>query len=237
MPFERKLARGYPFDADGKDVALADLKRFYAPERGALWAYWKSAMSKEVPRHGEGFTLPKGSRYRGAVVAFLNASRALTDTMFPEGNGDINVEFDVSIEGAAGISLIEFTVDGKEVRYRNGPTKSWTFAWPGEGSAGAKLAVTGRDVRSMIERKGEWGLFRLLEEGTVRRIKGERTFVVQWDLGADTPRIVQLRFTPTSADSPFFGLGGTDSFMSIFRTRRLNAPRSLVVGGPSCRSR
>ena len=110
--------------------------------------------------------------YRGSLVGYLDAANEITTTMFPSDAETPLVEFDVLIQGAPNIKEINLTLDGETIRYRNGPEVWTSMKWPGEGNKGMRIEAKGFGVFAEIEREGEWGLFRVLEEGTVKALAG-----------------------------------------------------------------
>lgn len=241
--FERTIASNYPFNPTSQnDVALADFDAFFEPDKGELWAYYDRSLKKDIVLRGARFEqaeVGSGARpYRANVVSFLTAAREVTVAMFPKRSGGdgVSVEFDVLIQGTAGVKETTLTVDGQEYQYRNGPEEWKTFKWPGDGAAGATLTAIGHVGRGGEEREGEWGLFRLLEEAKIKALPGQRTFVAEWDFTAAGIGRVRLKFRPKRADTPFFGLGGRKRFMTIFRTKNLNVPRSVTAGARRCES-
>ncbi len=237
--FERTVSDGYPFNPDGQPVALADFAAFFEPDKGELWAYYDKALKLAIPLKGNHFELAdlgsSSGKYRQNVANFLNAANEVSQVMFPRGADGLSVEFDVMIEGAPGIKEIVLTVDGEKVKYRNGPQVWGTLKWPGDGSPGAMVEAHGFNKNAEVQREGEWGLFQLLEEGKVKQLPGTRMFVAQWDFrDEEAGVIIQIKFRPKRADTPFFGYGGRRSFMSIFRTKHLVVPRSVMYGAPTC---
>lgn len=237
--FERTIANDYPFNrSGGGDVALADFETFFKPEGGQLWDYYDKVLKAAIPLQGTTFRLApvgsSGARYQTSVVAFLNAAFEVSRTMFPRGATGPLVEFDVMIDGAPGIKEIALKIDGEAIRYRNGP-QSWSeMTWPGEGTPGARIEVRGVGKEVVLEREGDWGFFRLLEKGTMQPTADKRVFVVQWDFRDEGAGLIQMKFRPKRRDTPFFGLGGRRSFMSIFRNRNLSVPRAVVQNAPPC---
>ncbi len=233
------LAKRYPFNRDGEDVALSDLSDFYHPESGALWEFYDKVLETPIPRRGKTYTIAESgssdTKYNGTVVDFLNASRQIADSMYPRGSKDPKVELEVTIQGSSKIKEVSFTLDGETVRYRNGPLERHEMTWPGENSPGARLEVKGLTSSDDISFDGEWGFFRLLEAGKVKRgASGKRSFKAQWDFSDEELGLVQITFQARSVNTPFFGLGGSKPFMSIFRTKKVEPPRAIVRGGGKC---
>ncbi|MBL4689245.1 MAG: type VI secretion system membrane subunit TssM [Nannocystaceae bacterium] len=237
--YERTIASNYPFNREGRDVALADFNAFFSPEKGALWAYYETALKKEIVLRGSRFeqaAVGSGSRpYRKEVVSFLTASRELTTAMYSAGSDKaVSVEFDVLVQGTPGVKQISLTIDGEVLQYRNGPESWTTFRWPGDGAAGASLEAVSHVSADKAEQEGEWGLFRLLEEAKIKALPGGRVFVAEWDFTSGGIGLVRLKFRTKRVDTPFFGVGGTRRFMTIFRTKNLSVPRSVTRGARRC---
>jgi type VI secretion system protein ImpL len=189
-------------------------------------------VSFELEARGESSTSP---RYRSVLVDYLEAANEVSTVMFPSDDEEMPiVEFDVMIQGAPGIKEISLTVDGEKIVYRNGPEEWHSMKWPGEGDKGAAVRARGFGLDADVEREGEWGFFRVLEKGTVRASSDNRVFAVQWDMREDGGGLVQMKFRPKRVDTPFFGLGGGRRFMTIFRSKHLLVPRSIVASGASC---
>jgi type VI secretion system protein ImpL len=240
-PFERSLAKRYPFNASGTDVALSDFTDFFHPEAGELWKFYHQALETKVPLRGMDFGLAErgesGEAYKSSLVDYLEAANEITTVMFPGQEEAPLVEFDVLIQGAPNIKEISLTIDGETIRYRNGPEVWTSIKWPGEGDKGAHIEAKGFGVHADLEREGEWGLFRVLEEGTVRASPDNRVFAVQWDFREDGGGLIQMKFRPKRVDTPFFGVGGGRRFMTMFRSKHLLVPRTIVANGASCATR
>lgn len=237
--FARTIARGYPFNPEGNPVALDDLTDFYHPKNGSLWTYYEKVLKNSIPLRGTKFVLAdrgaSGNAYRQSTVDFLNASEQITESMFPRGAEDPKVDFVVTIKGSPNIKEVAFSIDGKTVRYRNGPKVQHEMAWPGEEAPGAKLEVIGLARKDKLEFPGEWGFFQLLEAGKVKRgDAGKRNFYAQWDFTDEGLGIVQITFDLKRVDTPFFGLGGAKPFLSIFRNSKVRPPRSIIRGASAC---
>ncbi|HET6583235.1 MAG TPA: ImcF-related family protein, partial [Nannocystaceae bacterium] len=237
--FERNIAKRYPFNPTGHDVAVSDFAGFFHPESGELWKFYDTVLKTDVPLRGMKFEPNERGQsstttYRGSLVGYLDAAHEITTTMFPSDAETPLVEFDVLIQGAPNIKEINLTLDGETIRYRNGPEVWTSMKWPGEGNKGMRIEAKGFGVFAEIEREGEWGLFRVLEEGTVKSSPDQRVFAVQWDFREENAGLVQMKFRPKRVDTPFFGVGGSRRFMTMFRSKHLLVPRSIVASGASC---
>ncbi|MGH1346943.1 MAG: type VI secretion system membrane subunit TssM [Nannocystales bacterium] len=238
--FGDTLAQGYPFNPKGEPVALDDLTDFYHPKTGSLWDFYEKVLEPAIPRRGKKFVLaPRGtssSTFHGTTVDFLNASEQISKSMFPRGSDEPLVEFEVTIKGSPAITKANFTIDGETVTYRTGPLTPHEMQWPGEKSPGATLEVFGFSTKDSLEFRGEWGLMQLLEQGKVVRGKpGTRKFKAVWDFSGAKLGTLEIIFEARSVHTPFFGLGGSSKFMSIFRTGAVRPPRSIIARGTPCR--
>ncbi|MCA9651282.1 MAG: type VI secretion system membrane subunit TssM [Myxococcales bacterium] len=236
--FETKLSTRYPFKRSGADVPLADFASFFHPENGRVWQFYDAVLKNAVPLRGSEYELAKSGsrtlgRFKPNVARYLNAAQEVTTSAFAA-DMEVRVDFDVLIEGAPSVREVVLTIDGEEVRHRNGPEEWSSMTWPGKGNQGAKIEATGFGVDADLEREGEWGLFRLIEEGSVRVSPDRRTFAVQWDFRDEGAGLIQVRFRPRSSDSPFFGPNGSREFLEVFRTKRLRVPTSIMVEGSGC---
>mgnify|MGYP001571285386 CR=1 FL=1 len=53
--FERNIAKRYPFNPTGHDVAVSDFSGFFHPESGELWKFYDTVLKTDVPLRGMKF--------------------------------------------------------------------------------------------------------------------------------------------------------------------------------------
>jgi type VI secretion system protein ImpL len=139
----------------------------------------------------------------------------------------------VHIQPAAKTASVSLTVDGQTYEYRNGPEEWHSFQWPGAGnSPGAVLRVrSNKGVVETLQQEGEWGLFRLFEEASVRASNGARVFTLVWRIPSlDTEVAIDIR--PARGDSPFVGgvKGQKAQLLMPFRAPGVTPPPDLGHG-------
>jgi type VI secretion system protein ImpL len=237
----REIAGKYPFKKEGAgDVSMSIFGDFFKPETGKLWAYYSGALAGRVPKKHGSFALAKtgaasATSINPAVVAFLNRADDLRSSLFPIGSDKMLVEFEVYFEPTPNVKETTLVVDGQSLRYRNDLQDWQPLQWPGEDKPGAELVAAGFQAVGRVTRPGKWGLFRLLEEGTIDHSAGTNTFVVKWDLRDQDSGVVKIRFRFKEEDSPFFGTAAREvGFLEVFRHADIVPPEQLVIGGPPC---
>ena len=244
-PYHRALANKYPFRRTSQyDVTMAEFVEFYRPETGKLWSFYSAALTPVISSEGDAFRfLEQGesnkTNYSGVVLPFLQRSQDIGRAMFPIGATAPLVVWDVDIQPTPGVSVTEFTVDGVTVDYRNGPPRPQTLSWPGEGDKrGASLRVRGDGIKGFVEKDGEWGVLRLLEQGEVVGAASHQVFTVRWELnvGNQGASVIKIKFRPKRGSTPFFGVRERPSkFMGVFRHKAVSAPRQLVLDRSPCK--
>ncbi len=234
LPFQRTLNQRYPFAKQGQDAALADLAEFYRPGSGIIWAFYESALKRDVPQVGGQFSLQQGASvgamYKQELVRFLNRSLYLTSVLFPPRAEKPRVDFEVRVRPSPGIAQVLFTIDGQVVDFHNGPEKWIRIAWPGEGGKpGASLRVKGASIDETLAQDGEWGLFRLLDKGTVSANPGERFFTVRFRLRTQNDVTIDVR--PARSENPFVG---AKAYLEAFRSDGVLVPRAISASTAAC---
>jgi type VI secretion system protein ImpL len=140
------------------------------------------------------------------------------------------VAFELRVRPAPGVAQIVFVVDGQTVDFHNGPERWHHLRWPGEAQRrGASLRVVGQGVDETIVQEGEWGLFRLLERGSVSFDQGARFFSVRFRLRTQRDVVIDVR--PARVDNPFVGEGG---LLEAFRGDGVAPPRAIAKGARRC---
>jgi type VI secretion system protein ImpL len=243
VPFERALRGSYPFEQTGHDLSLDELTQFYLPDKGILWTFVKDALSRTVELEGDKYMFAKhlgedGSKlYSTRLLEFLQRSRDVASVFFPQGSATPQVDFEVRINPSPDVAITTMSVGGSKIEYHNGPEKWELLSWPGKQPAmGASIQVRGANgMNERISQEDAWGLFRMLEAGTVTR-SSSRTFTVAWQLQTHDVTL-KVDFRPTRGESPFFGLPGQSNkpvFLDPVRTPAATAPKVIVTGGKPC---
>ncbi len=113
-----------------------------------------------------------------------------------------------------------FAMGEEAFEYHNGPEEWRHFEWPGEApEQGASLAFRGSELQEQLEQGGEWGLFRLIEQGSVTSRSGERFFSVTW------------RF---DTHNTFVQGDPRQSIFSLLRDSQTAPPREIVTERRVC---
>jgi type VI secretion system protein ImpL len=241
VPYDRNLKAKYPFNPSGTDAPLADVSDFYKPD-GVLWKFYQASLAADVPQVGDHFEfstrLGKSTGFSAQLLTFLARSREVSSVLFPPGAKDPLVEFEIRIRPAPGVASIVFDLDGQSIKTQNEPDRWYRLRWPGEGkSHGAAIRVRGaQNLSETIQQEGEWGLFRLLEAGTVAANLSSRVFSVTWTLSSRSNVQITIDVRPTRTDSPFFGTSRRSGvkLLQSFRGGDLNPPHAIARGG-GCR--
>jgi type VI secretion system protein ImpL len=233
LPFARTLRDRYPFVKNGQDVALADLAEFYRPNSGILWSFYDAVLKREVTQLGSKFQLVmtnNSSMYNNELVRFLDRSFALTTVLFPARAEKPRVDFEVRVRPSPGIAQVLLTIDGQLVDFHNGPEKWIRVTWPGEGGKpGAQMRVKGANIDETLQQDGEWGLFRLLDKGTISANPGERFFTARWRLHTQNDVTIDIR--PARSENPFVG---QRAYLEAFRADGVTAPAVIAIGAKPC---
>ncbi|KFE70552.1 type VI secretion system membrane subunit TssM [Hyalangium minutum] len=235
--FKRNLANRYPFNRNGHDAALADVGEFYRPSSGTMWGYFDTSLKEDVRRAGDKFQFIKklgGSPLQPVVLNFLKRSYDISTSLFSPNGAEPQMKFSISIRPSPQLSQITFSVDGKEVVYKNEPERWTQFTWPGDGkTSGAFLKVRSPKSSGPEEliREGEWGLFRLMEEGVAQIDKGSRVFTMTWKMPQTKSEVV-IDFKPERTATPFFGTspGPGTPVLQPFRAAGVAPPRTIGRG-------
>lgn len=231
-PLTQDVLSRYPFTEKGRDLNLAQFDEYFKPGSGAVWKYYEAALSGVLTRRHGTFELSAAGKKRGynpQLITFFNRLDDLTNVMYPPGSDAMRTTFDVRILHNPSASVTTLKLGKTDVSHANGPEEWVRIEWPGESPDGASIEAREQFVRGRIERQGEWGFFRLLEQATVSGSIGSEIFVVKWDLRDQDTGIVELKFRTTEDATPFFGTPQRPvAFMEVFRHEDLQPPRGFL---------
>ncbi len=173
QPFQQNLARHYPFNPDsGRDVALQDFERFFAPD-GVLDAFYQDNLKLFLEDHPEQVgDARRAGLVRGAVLTSLENADRIRRAYFTRG-GSLDVEFALEpLNLSANKRRSVVNMDGQLVEFSHGPRQSIPLVWPNTLRDSVESRITlvpvqvNRSPRSLSE-SGPWALFRLLDKADI----------------------------------------------------------------------
>ena len=242
-PWMETLAGRYPFDPDGPDAAIDEVRSFFHPELGRLWSLYEEVLSGAFPREGQAFrrTRHRGQRwaavYRPSLPRYLERAHEFTRTFFPAGSSDPAIDFDVRIRPSPHVATIDLVVDEQRVSHENGPERWARLHWPsGEARVrGAVVRARGMDgMRETIRHDGVWGLFRLLR--TAQVVESDReTLTVSWPMhGLEGGIAIDIR--PVRSARPFVAVPERIAAPRTVSPLRgpIEPPREIVAQQTTC---
>lgn len=173
QPFQQNLARHYPFNASaGRDVALQDFERFFAPG-GVLDSFYKDNLKLFLEDHPEQVgDARRASLVRRDVLAALGNADKIRSAYFTR-SGTLDVEFalePLNLSSNKRRSVVN--LDGQLVEFSHGPRQSIPLVWPNTLREAVESRITlvpvqvNRSPRSISE-NGPWALFRLLDKADI----------------------------------------------------------------------
>ncbi|WP_273205610.1 type VI secretion system membrane subunit TssM [Marinobacter subterrani] len=219
QPFQQNLARHYPFNPDaGRDVALQDFERFFAPD-GILERFYKENLKLFLEDHPEQVgDARRAGLVRGDVLASLEKADRIRRAYFTR-SGTLDVEFALEpLNLSANKRRSVVNLDGQLVEFSHGPGQSIPLVWPNTLRDSVESRVTlvpvqvNRSPRSISE-TGPWALFRLLDKADITGVSSSAIDVrFQVDDGS-----MRYRLHAASNTNPF-----TQELLAGYRL-----PRSL----------
>ena len=241
------MAHRYPFDPAGADAPLMDVLDYFNPESGILWGYYQTALARDVVRLGDHFRFDDRNNraahraYAPSLLPYLRAAQQVSRALFgAQGAKTADITFDVRLLPSREARSISLEIDGQVMggKADQSDFATWhTARWPGDGkSQGATLGVTNdQGLHETLQREGEWGLFRLLEAGTISGDPTSERFMVHWkfaSLATEVAAEVRLH----RRETPFFGVRAIhgNRLLQPFRQAAISPPLAIAHDGPRC---
>jgi type VI secretion system protein ImpL len=242
--YRAQLQGRYPFNPSGHDVSIQDFAAFFKPADGTLWGFYTDRLESRITRNGATFAFstelgrPASHVHVTALLRYLERAHETTQVFFPPSATDPQVDFDVRVRPAEGVASQVLRVGGAELEYRNEPEQWTRMTWPGEEpAAGAVIEVRGEGgMHELITQEGEWGLFRLVEAGTITTRGNDRVFTVVWHLRTHDIDIT-MDIRPTRNAAPFFGTRPNRPLLEMLRHEEARLPAEIVTEQRVCRER
>lgn len=165
LPQWKQLASKYPFSDSSSSASVADISRFVKANDGTLDKFINKYLTGLVQKKGDEL-VPRvwgnqGVRFNPQFLSGVSSLMALANTQLQDGE---NSRFELQPLPTPGLSEIVLSIDGQELRYRNGPQQWQPFNWPGSNGEGARIQVVNYAGSSTVvgNQSGRMGLMRLL---------------------------------------------------------------------------
>jgi type VI secretion system protein ImpL len=197
-PYQKNLKGRYPFDPSSEDASLADVERFFGPQKGIVASFKQKELR---PFLREGRLEPKtwegrGLRLSPSTRAFLDAVDRIGQTLM--GSGALRLRFKLIPEipkkegDAPAPSQVFIRAHGTSQTYEMGYQPKTMFTWPG--ARGARLVLDTRGATFTPKRKeGAWAWFRLLEEASVEP-RSPDVYRVRWRFAKENRYAIITRY-------------------------------------------
>jgi type VI secretion system protein ImpL len=165
----------YPFDPKSdRDVPLSDFARIFAPG-GVLDGFFSEHLARLVDTSGPQWTSKQDSQVARGVSAgtlrqFQRAAE-IRDAFFPNGGSTPSVMINITPLTVTGADSAVFKINATTIETLPMGNPSTPVEWPGPNpeNYAAIAAKSGMfENVSLLERRGPWALFRLLESGATR---------------------------------------------------------------------
>lgn len=237
LPLERTLADKYPFVLARSDARLADIELLLHPQTGEIAKFRDKSLSAFVTVGGHDITaaaLGTGASFHldPAVVDLLDAAHELGLLLY--GDGEVGLDAGLTMRCENSVNKVVLRVDEAVNTYFCSINQAQQIHWPGKSEPRrAELEAFGANARTdIIPRTGEFGLFRLLEEGTPTHRAGQSTFTISIVLPRHNFGSFQLTFHPREfrGGNLFYGFSG-DRFLAPFRAPGLHRPPHALFSG------
>jgi type VI secretion system protein ImpL len=210
QPFQSTLAGRYPFDASSEQEApLGDFERFFRPRDGTIALFYEEALAPFMTRDGR----PRSWEGRGLALSnrtenALARAREIGEAVFSGGALQLDFELQAEVperEGDAPTpSQVFISIHGTDDAYRMGSYRPWVpFSWPGRPGALLSISTQQGDLPAK-QYNGDWALFRLLDDATVRRV-AQTQYELRWPFRQPGSYALTAQYTlrAKSASAPF----------------------------------
>ncbi len=198
LPCQERITSRYPFARDAaEEVTLEDLTRMLGPQ-GRLAKFVSEHLDRAIDRSGAAWKWREGSplakRFAPTALSDFQRAAEIRQAFFAAGRETPG--FSVSVT-APSTNRAKLEIDGTLVTSESSTAPATTIRWPAEGSRQrtALVVTPSGGAPTVIERTGEWALFRLLDAGRASADGTVATFTVGG-------RPLQYRFNSSGSVNP-----------------------------------
>lgn len=230
-PLRSALDGRYPWDPGARDeVALRDLDHLLNPQSGLVIEFLTTELAPWVTLEGSKILIkPQGRAARlhltAEAIAFFEAALRAGDALYVD--DALQVDLSLTLACTPRIHRVGLTVEGRDILYACASDTTHALRWPAKDEPhGAWLEVHGRGgVVERLHRKGEWGLWRLLEGDAAAIHERGDAVEVRVDLQRSGLGELPLVIRPVESHRPL--LGGDEGVLAPLRAPALWPPLRL----------
>jgi type VI secretion system protein ImpL len=201
----RAIKGKYPLNKrSSKDVKLKDFEKFFG-YGGTMDKFFNDYLARFVNTRKSPWTFKRNIGLDASVLDTFQRAQKIRKAFFEPGSRTLKVEFGLKpVFLDRHVSHFMFEVDGQELSYRHGPTRTKQFVWPGETEQlQTRMIFTppngGLPVNTTFD--GAWSWFRLLDDAAKSRPKTKKDKILHLASQGNNARIELL---PNSVISPFW---------------------------------
>jgi type VI secretion system protein ImpL len=203
--YRRAIADRYPLNRRSKeDIKLRDFERFFG-YGGTLDAFFKDYLQPFVNTSSAAWTFKRDIGLDQSVLKTFQSAQQIRAAFFDGGSQKLKVGFSLRpVYLDRHITHLLLELDGQELSYRHGPTRSRQFFWPGDrNKLQTRLVFTPANsgLPSNISQEGEWSWFRFLDELTQARPQTRTDKVLHLALQGNNARV---ELVPDTVNNPFW---------------------------------
>ncbi|GAA3918524.1 type VI secretion system membrane subunit TssM [Litoribacillus peritrichatus] len=201
----RAIKGKYPINKrSSKDVKLKDFEKFFG-YGGTMDKFFNDYLAHFVNTRKSPWTFKRNIGLDSKVLDTFQRAQRIRKAFFEPGSRTLRIEFGLKpVFLDRHITHFMFEMDGQELSYRHGPTRTKQFVWPGErDQLQTRMIFTppngGLPVNTTFD--GAWSWFRLLDDAAKNRPKTKKDKILHLALQGNNARI---ELQPNSVISPFW---------------------------------
>jgi type VI secretion system protein ImpL len=165
--FARNLKDKYPFNVskNAVDASLNEVRHFFHPGDGTLYAFYDSSIKNLVDRNGDVFTAKPGigMGLNPRFLTFLGHAIGFSESLYHGGSQEPQLHYVLQALPAEGFQTVTLTIDGQSLEgTASQGSQPKEFVWPAakESDQSELLIVNMGTPLRLIPQKGLWAAFR-----------------------------------------------------------------------------
>jgi type VI secretion system protein ImpL len=175
---QKAVTGRYPFVPGAPiEIPMDDFGRLFSPG-GLIDGFFNTQLRPYVDTSVDGSWKPRPvdgvpAPVAPADLAQFQKAALIRELFFATGGNNPTVRFDITpVDLDAGATQVTLDIGAMAVTYAHGPTRATQITWPGQAATSTvRLVFDPRPSSSpgVFQASGAWALFRLFEQGTLKR--------------------------------------------------------------------